>query len=224
MAVMSLWMLPMQAGAGPGHTSPLEIEGWLWYEHNASIKSGEREAPDGPAPLFFDISGCVWNDFKAKRSGLGAYCKQRGYDDLGFTRTMKKFFADEWEHVIEAKVPKTTMYKRGRVFEYRVRDYLKGLGYFVMRSPASRSPVDLVAIAQGQILFVQCKLSDQLCPAEWNELFDLAESTGAIPVLATRSAPRRLDIWRLMARKETDGSKNRQPREMFDPAVMEVSQ
>jgi Holliday junction resolvase len=101
----------------------------------------------------------------------------------------------------------------GRRFEYRVRDHLRADGYWVMRSPASKSPVDLVAIKPGQVLFVQCKVNGRIGPAEWNTLMDAAETAGAIPVMAERPALRRLCFWRLIARK--DGSGRRQPMEPF---------
>lgn len=159
----------------------------------------------------------IWADFKASALGLGMYCKRKGYDDVGFSRTMREHFADEWEHVIEVKAPKQSMYRLGRQFEYRTRDHLKKLGYFVMRSPASRSPLDLVAIRKGAVLFIQCKRGGQLGVGEWNEVFDLAESVDAIPLLAETSTGRGgACYWRLLSRK--DASRRRQPHEPFDPA------
>lgn len=48
-------------------------------------------------------------------------------------------------------------YVNGRSFEYRVRDLFEAKGYFVMRSAGSRTPVDLVALKDGEILLIQCK-------------------------------------------------------------------
>ena len=159
----------------------------------------------------------IWEDFKKSSLGLKRYCLNRGYDSLGFSRAMQEHFADEYEHVIELKQPKTGKYKRGRSFEYTTRDHLKKNGYFVMRSPASRSPVDLVAIAPSVVLLVQCKLSGSLPPGEWNELFDLASSVGAIPVMAERhKSGRGVSYWLMTERK--DGTKRRQPMVEFCPA------
>jgi len=158
----------------------------------------------------------IFEDFKKSSLGMMAYCKKRGYDDLGFSRTMREFFADKWDHVIELKAPKQSMYRLGRAFEYRARDQLRKWGYFVMRSPASRSPIDLVAVAPGVVLFVQCKRGGQLVPKEWNELHELGLSCGAIPVLAEFPAGRgSTAYWELTAKK--DGSKKAQPRKAFDP-------
>jgi Holliday junction resolvase len=77
----------------------------------------------------------------------------------------------------------------GRHFEWRVRDYLKQKGYFVLRSPQSRGPVDLVAIRKGEILFIQCRINGYLEKAEKYELVELAKSVGAKACLAWRGKP-----------------------------------
>jgi Holliday junction resolvase len=76
--------------------------------------------------------------------------------------------------------------RAGRAFEYKVRDRLRGDGYWVMRSPGSRTVVDLLAIKPGQVLFVQCKVNGRLDPGEWNALWGAAGEAGAVPVLASR--------------------------------------
>lgn len=155
------------------------------------------------------------DDFKRSRLGLGQYVAKKGWPDDGFRSVMQRYFPDEWDHVIESKAPRQSMYRLGRSVEYRVRDELKKLGYFVLRSPASKSPIDLAAIARGVVLFIQAKRSGILEPGEWNELVDLAESVGATPILAGSPTGRGIEYWRLTGRK--DGSKRRQPREPFDP-------
>lgn len=154
----------------------------------------------------------MWEQFKSSSLGLVAYCRKRGFDDLGFSRVMKEKFADEYEHVIELKQPKQSLYRYGRQFEYRTRDDLRLHRFFVTRSPASKSPVDLVAIRHACVAFVQCKRHGALGVVEWNELFDLSTSVGAIPVLAmVAKAGRGVEYYRLTDRK--DGTKRRQPME-----------
>ena len=47
--------------------------------------------------------------------------------------------------------------RKGRRFEYKVRDQLRGEGFVVIRSAASKTPVDLVAISPtGTIYLIQC--------------------------------------------------------------------
>jgi len=155
------------------------------------------------------------DDFKRSRLGLGQYVAKKGWPDDGFRSVMQRYFPDEWDAVIESKAPRQSKYRLGRAVEYRARDQLRKLGYFVLRSPASKSPIDLVAIARGVVLFIQAKRSGVLEPGEWNELVELAESVGATPILAGSPTGRGIEYWRLTDRK--DGSKRRQPREPFDP-------
>jgi Holliday junction resolvase len=99
--------------------------------------------------------------------------------------------------------------RKGRAFEYKVRDYLRANGYWVMRSPASRSVVDMVAIKTGQVLFVQCKVNGRLDPAEWNALYEAAKLAGALPVMAERPGRGTIAWWCLLSPKRVAGA--RQP-------------
>ncbi len=107
---------------------------------------------------------------------------------------------------------RSTGYRLGRDLEYRAKRLLETDGYFVLRAAASKGPVDLVAIKPGQTLFVQCKRSGTLPPAEWNALFDLALPLGAVPLMAVRGL-RGTQFQRLTGRK--DGSRRRQPMTPF---------
>jgi len=152
----------------------------------------------------------VWDEFKSSRLGMIAWCKKKGYDDLGFSRCMKKFFGDEWESVMEAKQPRTSLYRRGRQFEYAVRDRLRKVGFFAQRSPASKTPIDILAIRPGEVWMVQCKRHGALGGAEWNALYDVSKSAGAIPILAALGTTRgSIDYYVLLDRK--DGTKRPQP-------------
>lgn len=162
----------------------------------------------------------LWNEFKASPHPLGRWCNIKEISELGFWQKMSVKFADEWEHVIEAKTPKETMYRRGRRFEYRVRNELKSAGFIVTRSPASRSPVDLIAIGKDILLFIQCKVAGYLAPKEWNEIYDMALGVSAIPVLAQRDGVRGITYLKLTGKK--DGSRRRQPAELFNPQIMVV--
>lgn len=155
-------------------------------------------------------AAAVWKQFKASSLGLLAWCKRKGYDDLGFSRTMKQFFPDEWESVMEAKQPRTGLYRRGRALEYLVRDDLRKAGFFAQRSPASKTPIDVMGVRPGEVWFVQCKRNGALGVAEWNDLFRVARGAGAVPVLATHEAGRgSLAYFVLLAEK--DGTKRPQP-------------
>lgn len=162
-----------------------------------------------------EVAEVIWEDFKASSLGVGHYCRSKGYDDLGFSQTMREHFGDEWDHVIELKTPKQSLYRLGRAFEYAIRDRLREAGYFVMRSPASRSPIDLMAVAPGVVLMVQCKRGGALPVGEWNDLYDLASSCDAWPIMAERIGARDVRYWVMEDRK--DGSRRPQPMRQVDP-------
>lgn len=158
----------------------------------------------------------IFERFKRSPLGVGQFCTKYGYDDLGFSRCMQSHFPDEWEHVMEVKCPRQTKYRLGRQVEYAVRDDLRQRAYpVVLRSPRSGGPVDLIALKTGRILLVQCKRSMNLGVAEWNKLFALAESVGAIAVLAGRPTGRGLAYAILCDTK--DGSRRRQPMKQYNP-------
>lgn len=77
-------------------------------------------------------------------------------------------------------------YHRGRNFEYAVRDDMERRGYVAVRSPASKSPVDVYCIGMNGNVFVQCKTNMRVDPEEWNEFLGLCRSVGATPVIAGR--------------------------------------
>lgn len=159
--------------------------------------------------MSFEIAEILFNKFKKSSLGLGQFCKRNSFDNLGFSRTMKKFFADEYDYVIELKTPKQTKYRLGRQFEYRVRDDMRKKNYFVLRSPRSGSPVDLVCIKKGKIVFIQCKKGGQFPPIEWNEFYELCQSVGATPILASTPKGRGIEYYLLVGLK--DRSKKPQP-------------
>lgn len=99
-----------------------------------------------------------------------------------------------------------------------MRNHLQSLGYFAMRSAGSRSPIDIIGVRTGVVLFVQCKRGGDLGVEEWNTLFDLATSVDAVPVLAWRKTSHTLGYRRLLARK--DGTKRRQPFEDYEPSTV----
>jgi Holliday junction resolvase len=157
----------------------------------------------------------VWEDFKASKHGVKAYCTYRGYDDLGFARSMKEWFGAEWDAVVEAKQPKSGRYAQGRRFEYRCRDFLTERGWYVIRAPQSRGAADLVAIKDGTVLFVQCKAGTSwIGVEEWNKLYDLAVGLGVTPVVAERPLGATEISWWLMTGRK--GDRGRQPREALN--------
>lgn len=159
--------------------------------------------------MSFDCAEILFNKFKKSSLGLGQFCKRNGLDDLGFYKTMKKYFPDEWDYVIELKAPKQSLYRLGRHFEYRVRDDMRKKDYFVLRSPRSGSPVDLVCIKKGKIIFIQCKRGGNFGVTEWNIFYELCKSVHALPILVSTPEGRGIKYHLLLGLK--DGSKKLQP-------------
>jgi Holliday junction resolvase len=110
--------------------------------------------------------------------------------------------------------------QRGRTFERTVARALTADGYLVIRAAGSRGAGDLVAVKPGQILLVQCKLggAGDLGPAEWNAFRAVAESAGALPILAYRPGLRGLAYWRLTGVK--DGPRKTPPAQPWTPDEM----
>jgi Holliday junction resolvase len=113
----------------------------------------------------------------------------------------------EYGKIKPAKAPgmtRNTSYRKGRQFEYRVRDYLEDLGFLVVRSPGSRAPFDLLAIsAKGPILLIQCKVTGILPPAEWNTLLWLANKYSVLALCAIRSSKGKIEWRRLLKPKDS---------------------
>lgn len=117
-----------------------------------------------------------------------------------------------------AKSPQAQAYKRGRNFEYRVKKDMEKRGYLVLRSPASKSPVDLYCIKRNELVFIQCKLHGQIGVSEWNAFFNLSQSVGALPILAENESGKILYSEVL---KEKDGSRRKQPKREWLPPDIE---
>lgn len=106
-----------------------------------------------------------------------------------------------------------TPYHIGRQFEYRVKYDLMKRGFFVVRSPQSRSKVDLTAISKETVLLVQCKKAGYCGVKEWNELIDLTETYGGLPILAEGKKNKPIKYWLMLEKK--DGKGGRQPMKPF---------
>ena len=80
-------------------------------------------------------------------------------------------------------------YISGRKFEYRVRDYFESIGYFVLRSAGSHTPVDLLAVNKkcGMIYLIQCKHgTNKISKIDIEKLFKIAQYFDAsIAIVAT---------------------------------------
>ena len=75
-------------------------------------------------------------------------------------------------------------YSDGRKLEYATMLDLTGNGYWTIRAAGSKGAADIVAIKRGELMFVQCKLSGTMPPAERVALLNLAIDFGGIPLCA----------------------------------------
>ena len=156
----------------------------------------------------------IWDDFKKSSFGMSDYCRRRHYNIQSFADAMRRCHGDEYDAVIAAKKPKRPQYKRGRDFEYAVVKDMTANGYYAMRSPASKSPVDVYCFAKGELVFIQCKLRGQFGVGEWNEFLDFCESVGALPIMAEKSDS---GIAYHLITGHKDGTKKRQPMQDWLP-------
>ena len=93
--------------------------------------------------------------------------------------------------------------RNGTVRENRVRALLEDDGYFVVRSAGSGGIADLVALKPGQVLLVQVKSEAYLAPAEWNDLFFVAQTVGAIAIHAAKLPGSRRVVWHRLTGPKT---------------------
>ncbi|MEM3506457.1 MAG: hypothetical protein QXT31_02230 [Candidatus Bathyarchaeia archaeon] len=82
-------------------------------------------------------------------------------------------------------------YRKGRRFEYRVKDFLERQGFFVLRQAKSSFP-DLFAIKlkrskDYEIRLVECRIDGSISIEEKVKLCDLAKRIKAKPFIATKS-------------------------------------
>jgi Holliday junction resolvase len=133
----------------------------------------------------------VFEKFKQSRFTLRTFAPRHGFGPAGMAELFRKFFPEEYAAVIKDRCRHDLLYKRGRNFEYIVARAFRLLGWWVLRSPQSRSPIDLLAVKAGRILAIQCKRGASITVAQKQELIDLAKSLGAMAILATRESPKK---------------------------------
>jgi len=74
-------------------------------------------------------------------------------------------------------------YKKGYRFELDVKKQYESRGYKVVRSSGSHTPVDLIAMKNGEIIQIQCKnMKQKISKAEKHEIEKWAKATG-FPVI-----------------------------------------
>lgn len=80
-----------------------------------------------------------------------------------------------------------SQYARGRRLEWDVQHDLAAGGYDTIRAASSKGVADVVGFKPGQVIFVQCKTSGRIPPAERVALLRLASLVpGGVPIVASR--------------------------------------
>jgi hypothetical protein len=130
----------------------------------------------------------VFNKLKKSRLPVAEFAKKQGYYYATLKNALKRQFPADYTEFIDIRLSRMDKrYKKGREFEYQTRDFFKTQGYFVLRSPHSLGPVDLVALKMNEILLIQCKVAGMyLRPKEKEKLISLAKSIGAKAIVAYR--------------------------------------
>jgi len=101
-------------------------------------------------------------------------------------------------------------YRNGSELERAAKHALEDDGYYVIKSGGSKGIVDLAAFKPGETLFVQCKLTGYLSPAERVKFLRLAETLRTVPLVGlwvkTGRDARRVGFMRLTGTGPRDWS------------------
>lgn len=80
-------------------------------------------------------------------------------------------------------------YRKGALFENKIKSILEKNGYYVIRSAGSKGIFDLIAFPPKQsndsVMGIQCKVSNRIKEAERQKLLEVSEQYGIHPYLAT---------------------------------------
>jgi Holliday junction resolvase len=94
-------------------------------------------------------------------------------------------------------------YRKGYLFEIRVKKYLERLGYKVFRAAGSK-PLDLIALSDKEIYLIECKARPikKISKKTGEKLRDIAEGTCGEPIIAFKDDKNRIHFYDPM--KETE--------------------
>lgn len=163
-----------------------------------------------------DAARVIFDDYLSGKQTLAAFCRARGYNRNGVAALFTHHFEEEFDAAKEkGHTTGNWRYAAGRRFEYRVRDHLADLGAFVMRSPGSKTPVDILAVFKGEPVFVQCKSGPWYSVSEWNDFLALATEHCATPIYATKDKRGRIKLYRITEPK--DGSRRPMSPDEWEP-------
>lgn len=76
-------------------------------------------------------------------------------------------------------------YRKGYLFERRVKKYLEKKGFRVFRLAGSK-PADLIAMKQNKVYIIECKIEERMRRSAAEKIQELSRGTPAKPVIALR--------------------------------------
>lgn len=82
---------------------------------------------------------------------------------------------------------------KGIRFEREVKEFLKERDFFVVRSAASLFP-DLIAVKNGKVYAVECKVNGQISKNERFDLRELYDKFAIVPLIAYKDCERRISF------------------------------
>lgn len=80
-------------------------------------------------------------------------------------------------------------YDQGRRIEWAIMDDLRASGYVVVRAAGSKGPADIVAIKEGQVLFVSVKKQRPPSPRERADLIAISRHLPQVGLAIVAMAP-----------------------------------
>jgi len=87
-----------------------------------------------------------------------------------------------------------TNYERGRAFEYRIKSLLEEDGWYCWRTPASKSPVDIIAVKNGKFIVVQAKAKSLVANRDKLQLKEFCELVKCKGFIAYKDRDRKLKV------------------------------
>lgn len=157
----------------------------------------------------------------ASPQSLTSYAASKGLDRLMLSNAVLEQAPDLHARLIEEFGGNATANKkRGTSFESAVRGMLMRRGYYVLRTYASKTAVDMLAVGLDKPnLMVQAKRDGRIYFTEWNKLYEKATEHGCWPVMIQRppGEDRGFQAFRLLAAKEKKGQPNAGMLAPFDP-------
>lgn len=150
---------------------------------------------------------------------LYAYAKQKGVSRRTLAEGIKEHRPDVYP-VLVGKGGEGQGAAEGRKLEASAKGRLERRGYYVVKSYASKSPIDMLAVGKDKpSLMVQAKRSGSIGSAEWNALYAAAEAHGCWPVLVRRpEGETKGALWYKLTRPREFREPQKGLLESFDPA------